>query len=186
MHAAREQFRRPRRALDILRGDAADEVPRQILEEADGGALRREAAVALDVDQRIDETVGHRAFDVDLLDAAGDLRPLRLVEAELVEHEAGDAGGAVGIEQPALDARRGQPLVHALHAQRRRQRREAQVERQELHLDAAFLLLVGEGLLDAVEAAFIGELVVLVVGVAEPEADRVDAVGLRAVLAPAR
>ena len=43
--------------------------------------------------------------------------------------------------------------------------REAQIEGRELDLDAAFLLLVGEGLLDAVEAAFVGELVVLVVGV---------------------
>ncbi len=42
-----------------------------------------------------------------------------------------------------------------------RQRRKAQVERRELHLDAAFLLPVGEGLLHAVEAAFIREFEVL-------------------------
>ena len=159
-----------------MRGDAADEVPRQILEEADGGALRREAAVALDVDQRIDEQVGHRAAHLRLLDTAGDLRPQRLAEPELVEHEPGDAGGAVGIEQAAFGAGRGQPLVHALHAERGRQRREPQVERHELDFDAAFLLLVGEGLLDAVEAAFVRQFVVLVVGVPEPEPDRLDAV----------
>ena len=121
-----------------------------------------------------------------LLDAAGDLRPQRFAEPELVEQESGDAGGAVGIEQAAFGAGRGQPLMHALHAERRRQRREAQIERHELDFDAAFLLLVGEGLLDAVEAAFVRKLVVLVVGVPEPEPDRLDAGGLRAVFAAAR
>ena len=146
------------------------------------GVKRRSRSILVNGSTR---QIGHRARHARLLDAAGDLRPQRLVEAEFVEHEAGDAGGAVGIEQAALDAGRGQPLVHALHAQRRGERREAQIERRELHLDAAFLLLVGEGLLDAVEAAFVGELVVLVVGVAEPEPDRVDAGGLRAVFAAA-
>ncbi len=110
----------------------------------------------------------------------------RLGEAELVEQESGDDGGAVGIEQAAFGARRGQPLVHALHAERRRQRGEAQIERHELDFDAALLLLVGEGLLDAVEAAFVGKLVVFVVGVSEPEPDRLDAAGLHAVFAAAR
>ena len=92
----------------------------------------------------------------------------------------------LGSNRPALDTRRVQPLVHALHADGGGERCEAQIERRELHFDAAFLLLVGEGLLDAVEATFVGEFVVLVVGVPEPEPDRVDAGGLRAVFAAAR
>jgi hypothetical protein len=120
------------------------------------------------------------------LDPAGDLGPLGVVEAKLVEHEAGDGRRAVGIEQTAFDAGRVQPLVQALHAHRRRQRGESQLERLKLQFDAAFLLLVGEGLLHAVEAAFVRELVVLVVGVSEPEPDRLDAVRLRAVFAAAR
>ena len=111
----------------------------------------------------------------------------RVAEAELVEHVAGDARVVVRIEQP-LNGPGASPgavelLAAGLHAERRGELREAQVERHELHLDAAFLLLVGEGLLDAVveSGRFVEpELVVLVVGGAEPEADRVDAAGLRA------
>ena len=131
-------------------------------------------------------TSGHRALDVDLFDAAGELHPERRVELELVEDEAGDAVGPVRIEQPAFGAGRGQLLMPALHAERRGQLRKAQVERLELDLDAAFLLPVGEGLLDAVEAAFVGELVVLVVGDAGPVPDGVDGDHLGPVLAFAR
>ena len=46
MRAAREKLRRLRRTLDILRGGAADEIPRQILDQADAGALRRKGQVA--------------------------------------------------------------------------------------------------------------------------------------------
>ena len=66
----------------------------------------------------------------------------------------------------------------ALHAERGRQRREAQVERHELDLDAALLFLVGEGLAHAVGGRIGGigkpDLVVLVVGGAAPEADGID------------
>ena len=78
-------------------------------------------------------------------------------------------------------------LLARLHAERGGERREAQVERHQLHFDAAFMLLVGEGLAHAVARRIerIGkpELVVLVVGVAVPEAHGIDAVRLRAVLA---
>ena len=126
--------------------------------------------------QRIDEHVGHRAA----APATCSMRPATCTRNVSLKRNSLNMNpatlvGAVGIEQAAFDARRGQPLVHALHAERGRQRREAQIERRELHFDAAFLLLVGEGLLDAVEAALVGELVVLVVGVPEPEADRLDA-----------
>ena len=67
----------------------------------------------------------------------------------------------------------------ALHADRGGQRGKAQIERHELHLDAALLLLVGEGLAHAVAAEIGGvgqsDLVVLVVGDAAPEANGVDA-----------
>ncbi len=43
VHAAREQFGRFRGALDILAGQAADQVPGQVLDQTDAGALRREA-----------------------------------------------------------------------------------------------------------------------------------------------
>ena len=94
-----------------------------------------------------------------------------------VEQAVERAAGIVG-------ARRGELLMPALHADRRGQRREPQIERRELDLDAAFRFLVGEGLADAVGRGVggIGEadLVVLVVAVAEPEPDRVDRGRLRA------
>ena len=71
--AAGEQLRRAWRALDILRGDAADEAPAAGLEEADGRALGREARVGSRL-SGVDEEVADRALHVHLLDAAGDLR----------------------------------------------------------------------------------------------------------------
>ena len=66
-----------------------------------------------------------------------------------------------------------------LQAERGGHRRKARVERHQLHLDAAFLLLVGEGLAHAVGGRIGGvgeaDLVVLVIGGADPEPDRVDA-----------
>src|SRR5207302_7075276 len=60
-------------------------------------------------------------------------------------------------------------------------------ERRKLHLDAALLLLVGEGLAHAVrrwiERVGKPDLVVLVIGRAEPEPHRVDTAGHWTVLA---
>ena len=74
-----------------------------------------------------------------------------------------------------VGAGRGQFLMAALHADRGGQRREAQIERRKLRLDAALLLLVGECLPDAVagQIGVVGksDLVVLVVGDAAPETD---------------
>ncbi len=156
------------------------------MQKADGAALGREAAVALDVDERIDEHVGHRALDVDLFDAARELHAECRIELELVEDKTCDAVGAVRIEQPAFGAGRVQFLMHALQAQRRGHLREAQVEGLELDLESALLLSVGKRLLDAVEAAFVRELVVLVVGNAGPVPDGVDGGHLGPVLAFAR
>ena len=91
-----------------------------------------------------------------------------------------------GSNNPAFGAGRGQFLMRALDAKRCGHLRKAQVERRELDLDSAFLLPVGEGLLDAVEAAFIGELVVLVVGGPGPVSDGVDSDALWPVFALAR
>ena len=46
MRAARKQLGRFRRAFDILRGDAGDQIVRQVLDQADAGALRREVRIA--------------------------------------------------------------------------------------------------------------------------------------------
>ena len=67
----------------------------------------------------------------------------------------------------------------ALHADRGGQFGETQIERHKLDFGAAFQVLVGEGLTDAVGRGVCGvgesDLVVLVVGVAPPVSDRVDA-----------
>src|SRR6202008_4757947 len=104
---------------------------------------------------------------------------------------AGAAPVVVRVEQAAERRRsvagRSQLLLAGLQPKRGRQRGEAQVERQELHLDASLMLLVGAGLAHAVAERIerIGEpdLVVLVAGEAVPEAPRVAAPGYRAVLA---
>src|SRR5207249_1148450 len=64
--------------------------------------------------------------------------PVAVRVPETVERAAGIVG-----------ARRREVLMSSLHADRRGELRKAQVERHEGGLDAAFLLLVGEGLPDA-------------------------------------
>ena len=114
-----------------------------------------------------------------MLDAAGDLRLGGVGELELVEDVAGDPVVLVRIPQPVERAgwivrtRRRQFLMPGLQAERRRDGGKARVERRHLHLDAAFLLLVGKGLPHAERRRIggIGEpdLVVLVIGRAGPE-----------------
>ena len=74
-----------------------------------------------------------------------------------------------------------------LQAERRRDGGKARVERRHLHLDAAFLLLVGKGLPHAERRRIGGvrepDLVVLVVGGAGPETYRVDRRRVRPVFA---
>src|SRR5437899_881683 len=74
-----------------------------------------------------------------------------------------------------------------LDADRRRQGSKSEVERRELDLDAAFLLLIRESLTDSVrgEISRVGQsdLVMLIVGAADPKSDGVDERTLRAVLA---
>ena len=92
-----------------------------------------------------------------MLDAAGDLRLGGVAELELVEDVAGDPGVLVRIPQAVeraagiVRARRRQLLVAGLQAEGGGDGSKARVERRHLHLDAAFLLLVGEGLPDAVD-----------------------------------
>src|SRR5258706_13155055 len=74
-----------------------------------------------------------------------------------------------------------------LHANSRRQRGESEVERRELDLDAAFLLLIRESLTDSVGGG-IGrgeqsDLVVLIGGATHPKADGGDERSGRAPLA---
>ena len=77
--------------------------------------------------------------------------------------------------------------MSALHANRGCERGEPQVEGHRLRFDARFLLLVGEDLPDAVarRIGVIGKpkFVVLVVGDAAPETDRVNDGARRAPLA---
>ena len=131
-----------------------------------------------------------------MLDTAGDLGLGRVGEFEFVEDISGDAGVVVGVPEPVeqragiVGARRGQFLMSGLQAERRGDRGKARVERRQLHLDAGFLLLVGEGLphADGRRIGGIGEadLVVLVIGGAGPEPDRVDRRGVRPVFALGR
>jgi len=60
------------------------------------------------------------------------------------------ANSCSGPETRIVRARRRQALVSALYADGRRQRGKTQIERNELCLRARFLLLIGEGLADAV------------------------------------
>ena len=119
-----------------------------------------------------------------MFDPAGDLCLGRVAELELVEDIASEPAVAVRIPQAVeraewiVRARSGQFLMRPLDADRGCQGSEAQVERGELDFHPAFLLLVGEGLANAV-AGRIGrvgkaEFIVLVVGRADPEPDGVD------------
>ena len=123
-----------------------------------------------------------RAAQVDLLDPAGDLRLGRLAELEFVEDVAGHARLLVGVEQ-AVERTAGSSGLGAVRSWWPActptavvSSAKPQIDRRELDFDAALLLLVGEGLPDAVGTRIdrIGEsdLVVLVVGVAPPVADR--------------
>ena len=117
-----------------------------------------------------------------MLDAARDLGFGPLGELEFVEDVTGDAIVVVGREQAAqrsrVVARCIEVLLARLYAERGRERSKAQIEGQQLHFDAALMLLVGEGLPNAVTRRIerIGEpeLVVLVVGVAVPEAHGIE------------
>ena len=119
-----------------------------------------------------------------MFDAAGDLRLGRIAELEFIEDVAGHARFLFGSNNPLIGlprcvARRGEPLIAALHADRGGQFREPQIERHQLDLGAALQVLVGEGLPDAVGRRIGGigkaDLVMLVVGVAPPIPDRIDA-----------
>ncbi len=119
-----------------------------------------------------------------MLDAAGDLRLGGIGELELVEDVTGDLGVLVRVPQTVeraagiVRARRRQFLVACLQAEGGGDGGKARIEWRHLHLDAAFLLLVGEGLPHAQrrEVGRIGEadLVVLVVGSSRPEPDGID------------
>ena len=188
MRAAREQLGRLRRALHVLRRQAGGEVPRKVLDHAEacahGGELRgarswREVGT---IRQEVGREIRSGAVELNVLDAPGELCLERVAELELVERVAGNARVFVGIEQATERtghiARRRELLMPRLYAERRRERREPHIERQERDLEATLLLLVGEGLADAVAERIrrVGkaELVVFVVGRAQPEPDRVD------------
>ena len=197
--AARKQFGRLWRALDILRRHAGNQAIGQVLQQADAAALWRERALLSDrlLWQEIRDVVGRkirgRALQLDMFDPAGDLRPGRVGEFELVERVAGDPIIIVWIEQAVVErawiVRAGgrQLLIAALHADRAGDRRKARVEWRELHLNAAFLLLVGKSLAHAVAGRnrHIGkaDLVVAIIGAAGPQPDGVDHGAVGAILA---
>src|SRR5258705_1632059 len=91
MRAAREQFRRLRRALDILCRDAADQIVGKVLDQANAAARWRigrisgDAYLRITVGQKVRRKIGHRAVQIDMLDAACDLSFRRIGKLELVE-----------------------------------------------------------------------------------------------------
>src|SRR5262249_3983043 len=84
MRAAREQLGRLRRAFDILAGHARHQIPWQILDQADAGALRRKMRIlrcrgtdagGIGVYVEYERNEGrHCAGEIDVLDAPGNLR----------------------------------------------------------------------------------------------------------------
>src|SRR5205814_9415459 len=126
------------------------------------------------------ENVGYGTAQLDVLDAAGDLRLERLAVLELVEHVGSNPPVAVRAEQAVergagiVRAGRIEVLMAALRAERCGHLRERQVYRFELDLDAALLLLVGEDLAHAVAGRIArveqSNLAVLIVGDPRPEA----------------
>ena len=103
MRAAREQFRRFWRTLDILSRDAADEIVGEVLDQPDAAALRRKVQISRDaglriaVGQKVRREIRRRSTQIDMLDAAGNLGFGRLGEFELVEDVACFAGVTVRI-----------------------------------------------------------------------------------------
>ena len=186
-----------------MAGDAGAEIPWQVLDQADASALGREVEIArrcradgvrIGVEIEHIRNEGRRcSAQLDMLNACGDLRLGRFAELHLVEDIAGDLGVLVRVPQAVdraadvVGAGRGQLLMRDLRAESGGQRCKAQVERCELHLNAAFLLLVGEGLAHAIarEVIRIGktDFVVLVIGRAGPEANHVDRSRIRMVIA---
>ena len=192
--AARKQFGGFGRALDILAGDARDQIPGKILDQANARALRREVEVArccgtdsvgIDVEVELLRDKGwRRSAQIGMLDAPGNLRLGGVGELQFVEDVSGDLGVFVRIPQTVdgtsdiVRARRRQFLMRRLNADRGGESGETDVERRKLHFDAAFLLLVGEGLPDA-ERRQIGrvgqpDFVVLIVGCTGPEPHGID------------
>ena len=97
--------------------------------------------------------------------------------ARTAERREGDAADALSrrlARQKGQADRETQKLVRALNAERRGESGEAEIDRRKLGLDPHLLRSIDEGLLDAVEAALVGKLVVMIVGEAEPEAHGVD------------
>src|SRR5262249_33691355 len=116
-----------------------------------------------------------------MLDAAGDLGLGYFAELELVERIGCPPRVVVRVPETGIvGAWRGELLMTDLSTDRSRETGEPEVCRHELHFDPDLLLLVGEDLPHAVTRR-IGillqpELVVLVVGYAAPEPDRIDEV----------
>ena len=206
MSAAGKQFRRFRRAFDILSGNAGDQIVRQILKQPDAGTFRCEMQVArrgrtngVGIDGEIKDIGYERrrhSGEIDALDAPGNLRLGGFAEFQLVEDVAGDPVVIVRIPQTVdraswiVRARCRQFLMPRLQAEGRRHRRKTRVERHHLHFEAALLFLVGEFLPDADGRGIGGigksDLVMMIIGGARPEADGVDRRGIPAGIRPWR
>ena len=124
--AAREQLRGFRRALDVLRGDAGDHVPGQVLDQR---RQQRSSVYSRGDPLEIDQARVIKDARPCPTDRRRSMRPescafVRLGELELVEHVAGDARGCCSGHRQAgvVGARRVELLVPAL---RRRSRSSA-------------------------------------------------------------
>src|SRR6267378_2620854 len=139
MRAAREQFRRLRRALDILSRDAADQIVGKVLEQANAAALWREVQISRDarlriaVGEKIGGEIGRRTEQIDMLDPPGDLGFGRRGKLEFVENITCFTGVTVRVPQPIekrawiVRAWRGQLLMSGLEAKGRGHCRKARV-----------------------------------------------------------
>ena len=128
-----------------------------------------------------------------MLDARGDLRFRGVAKFQLVEDVTREPRISVRTEQAIIKcagivgARCGESLMAGLDADSCRHGREACIEGRELHFEPAFLLAIGECLAHAVaqRVSRIGEadLIVFVVGRAQPKADCIDRDRVGAILA---
>ncbi|GJE05597.1 hypothetical protein AOPFMNJM_0900 [Methylobacterium jeotgali] len=183
MGAAGEQLRRGRRPLDIGGVQAADEAEGQLLQRADTGALRSEAAAASELGRLVAGEAGKvvgrehrlRPRHPRALDAPGRLHPQAASEDQLLE-QVGGARPRIGRpQQAALGAEDRQHAAVRLHAEGPGQSPERSGDGHVVELDPPLRLAVLEARLDAVDAvAADADLVVLVDRPAEPEAHRGD------------
>ena len=175
----------------MLSRDAGNDAIRQVVEKAGAGALGNEGALGgrlvrfIRRRQELQREDGCGTCHAVALDATGRLKAQSLGQLQLLEDEAGEALGVGWTKQDAVGARSLQIAVGPLDARGASQHTQRRMHRLVLDLDARLVLRLQECRADR-ELRQRVDLVVLVVGIAEPEADGLDAVVVEAPLASAR